>query len=77
MLYLKFLDTLAEPGNAKIEMDALTRVFAVLSDTYGIVWADGDELALTVVGKRVYLHLMDAAKFVDEAAAAAQKFKES
>jgi hypothetical protein len=77
MLYLKFLDALAEPGSAKIEMDALTRVFAVLSDTYGIVWADGDALSLTVVGKRVYLHLMDAAKFVEEASAAAQKFKES
>ena len=77
ILYLKFLDTLAEPGKAKLEMDALTRVFAVLSDTYGIVWADGDELALTVTGKRVYLHLLDAAKFVDEVSAAAQKFKES
>jgi hypothetical protein len=73
--YLKFLDTLAEPGKGNINMDALMRIFAILSDTYGIVWADGDNLALTVSGKRVYLHLLDAAKFVEEVGEAAQKFK--
>ena len=75
--YLKFLDDLAEPGSAKIQMDALMRVFAILSDTYGIVWAgEGNSLALTVTGKRVYLHLLDAAKFVEEAAEATQKFRD-
>jgi len=73
--YLKFLDTLAEPGNGKLEMDALQRVFAILSDTYGLAWAEGDSLSLTVNGKRVYLHMLDAAKFVEEASEATQKFK--
>jgi hypothetical protein len=75
--YLKFLDMLAEPGYGQIDMNALMRVFAILSDAYGLVWADGDSLALTVVGKRVYLHLMDATKFVEETAEAARKFRET
>jgi hypothetical protein len=75
--YLRFLDSLAEPGNGKIEMDALTRVFAVLSESYGIVWTDRDQLALTVAGKRVYLHLLDAHKFVEEVAETTNKFRES
>lgn len=73
--YLRFLDALAEPGAGKMEMDALSRVFAILSDAYGLVWADENELSLTVTGKRVYLHLLDAAKFVEEVSEAAQKFK--
>lgn len=73
--YLRFLDALATPGQGSIEMDALNRIFAMLSNTYGIVWSDKDALSLTVVGKRVYLHLLDAAKFVEEVSEAAQKFK--
>ena len=75
--YLRFLDALAAPGKGSIDMDALSRVFAVLSENYGIVWTNGDSLSLTVAGKRVYLHMLDAAKFVEEAAKAAQKFKQS
>lgn len=74
--YLRFLDALAEPGRGNIEMDALTRLFAMLSGSYGIVWSNGDSLSLTVPGKRIYLHMLDAAKFVEDASAAAQKFKE-
>jgi hypothetical protein len=73
--YLRFLDALAEPGAANIDMDALTRVFAILSENYGIVWTNDNALSLTVPGKRVYLHMLDAAKFVEEASEAAQKFK--
>jgi hypothetical protein len=73
--YLKFLDSLAEKGYGNIEMDALTRIFAVLSDTYGIVWAENTDLALTVTGKRVYLHMLDGMKFVEEVSEATQKFK--
>ena len=75
--YLRFLDTLAEPGNGSIDMNALNRVFAVLSENYGIVWTNNDSLSLTVAGKRVYLHMLDAAKFVEEAVKAHRKFKES
>lgn len=74
--YLRFLDALAAPGAAKIDMDALTRVFTVLSENYGIVWTNNNSLSLTVAGKRVYLHMLDAAKFVEEASKAANKFKE-
>jgi len=73
--YLRFLDSLAVQGGGIINMDALTRIFAVLSENYGIVWASNDDLALTVPGKRVYLHMLDAMKFVEEVGAAAQKFK--
>src|SRR5271157_5325081 len=73
--YLRFLDALAVQGGGIINMDALTRIFAVLSENYGIVWASENDLALTVSGKRVYLHMLDAMKFVEEVAAAAQKFK--
>jgi len=74
--YLRFLDALAEPGKGNINMDALTRVFTLLSENYGIVWTNGDSLSLTVVGKRVYLHMLDAVKFVEEAVKAHRKFKE-
>jgi hypothetical protein len=73
--YLRFLDALAAPGKGSMEMDALARVFAVLSENYGVVWTNGDSLSLTVPGKRVYLHLLDAAKFVEEAADAAKKYR--
>jgi hypothetical protein len=73
--YLNFLDALAEPGWRSIDMDALTRVFAILSENYGIVWSNGEQLSLTVAGKRVYLHMLDAAKFVEEVSEAAQKFR--
>jgi len=73
--YLRFLNALAEPGGGNINMDALTRVFAILSENYGIVWTNEEQLSLTVAGKRVYLHMLDAAKFVEEVGAAAQKFK--
>jgi hypothetical protein len=75
--YLRFLDALAEPGKGNMDMNALARVFAVLSENYGIVWTNGDSLSLTVPGKRVYLHMLDAAKFVEEVGEAAQKFKKA
>jgi hypothetical protein len=73
--YLRFLDALAEPGKGSMDMNALNRVFAILSENYGILWTEGDNVALTVAGKRVYLHMLDAMKFIEEVSAAAQKFK--
>jgi hypothetical protein len=73
--YLRFLDTLAEPGRGSIDMNALIRVFAVLSESYGIVWTAEEQLSLTVAGKRVYLHMLDAAKFVEEVSKAAQRYR--
>jgi hypothetical protein len=75
--YLRFLDALATPGKGVMDMNALNRVFAILSENYGIVWTSGNNLSLTVAGKRVYLHLLDATKFVEEVAEAAKKYKES
>ncbi len=73
-LFVQFLEKLrgTEPN---IVMDDLTKAFAVMSEAYGIVFVHGDKLALTVVGSRVLLHLLDANMFVDEASAAIQKFK--
>jgi hypothetical protein len=73
--YLRFLDALATPGAGSMDMNALNRVFAILSENYGIVWTEGDNLALTVAGKRAYLHLLDAHKFVQDVSEATQKFK--
>ena len=73
--YLRFLDALAEPGKGSVDMNALSRVFAILSENYGIVWAKDTSLSLTVAGKRVYLHMLDAAKFVEEVSEAAQKYR--
>jgi phage-related protein len=49
----------------------------MLSDSYGIVWSKDAMLSLTVVGRRVYLHMLDAMKFVDDVSAATAKFQES
>lgn len=73
--FLRFLADLDERGNKPLDMNALNRIFAVLSDSYGIVWTQGDKISLTVVGRRVYLHLLDAMKFVDDVTAATQEFQ--
>lgn len=73
--FMEFLTKLQAKGSGKIEMDALTRIFAVLSEGYGLVWVEGDKLALTVVGSRVLLHMLDASKFIAEVALASAKFQ--
>jgi hypothetical protein len=75
--YLNFLARLDEPKSVKLHMNALNRIFAVLSESYGIIWTKDDTISLTVVGRRVYLHLLDAMKFVDDVTEATQKFQES
>lgn len=75
--FIRFLADLDERGNKPLDMNALNRIFAVLSESYGIVWTNGDKISLTVVGRRVYLHLLDAMKFIDDVTEAAQKFQES
>jgi hypothetical protein len=71
---VKFLITLDKPTK-RIEMDKLFGLFAILSESVGIIWAQNDNISLTVVGRRVLLHLMDAYKFVEEVAAANTKFQ--
>jgi len=73
--FLRFLADLDEQGKKPINMNALNRIFAVLSESYGIVWVNDDKISLTVVGRRVYLHLLDAMKFVDDVTEATQKFQ--
>lgn len=75
--YLRFLAALDDRGNGQIEMDALTRLFAMLSDSYGIIWTKDNAISLTVVGRRVYLHMLDAMKFVDDVAEASSKYQEA
>lgn len=73
--YMDFLTKLQAKDTSKINMDALTRLFAILSETYGVIWATENTLALTVSGSRVLLHLLDAHKYLDEANSAVAKFK--
>ncbi len=73
--YMRFLADLDERGNHPINMNALNRIFAVLSDSYGLIWTKDETISLTVVGRRVYLHLLDAMKFVDDVAEALPKFQ--
>jgi hypothetical protein len=75
--YLRFLADLDERGNEPMDMNALNRIFAVLSDSYGVIWTSGDKISLTVVGRRVYLHLLDAMKFVEDVFEATRKFQET
>jgi len=65
--YVRFLIAL-DKSDKRIEIDAIDAVFAVLSEQFGILWAREDALQLTVVGRRVLLHLMDAEFFVREMA---------
>lgn len=74
--YLNFLARLDEPVSTALHMNALNRIFAVLSDSYGIIWTKDDKISLTVVGRRVYLHLLDAMKFIDDVSEAAQQFQD-
>jgi hypothetical protein len=46
-----------------------------ISDGYGIVEAKPGGVAITPVGKRVLLHLVDASKFVEEMTKAHAKFQ--
>lgn len=73
--FMEFLTKLQARGTGQIEMDALMRIFAILCQTYGLVWAQGDSLALTVVGSRVLLHMLDAHQFITEAGEAAAKYQ--
>lgn len=68
LLYMQFLEKLRNVRNKSIVLDDLTKAFAVLSEAYGICYMQGDKLALTVVGSRVLLHLLDSEIFVQEAA---------
>jgi hypothetical protein len=68
-VYVKYLIDMDSKTQA-IKMDKVYAVLTILSENHGIVWAKGEKISLTVVGKRILLHLLDAAKFIDEIVAA-------
>jgi hypothetical protein len=48
---------------------------ATVSSMYGLVTRNGDRTALTPTGKRVLMHLVDTAQFIDEMAQAHAEFQ--
>lgn len=70
VLFVEFLEKLRDVKSKSIVMDDLTKAFAVLSEAYGMVYVQGDALALTVTGSRALLHALDANMFIDETAKA-------
>jgi hypothetical protein len=69
-----FLIQLDDPKVKAVEMDRTTKVLAQLTEHYGITWTKRHSIQLTVVGRRVVLHMMDAHMFAKETGEAQAKF---
>jgi hypothetical protein len=64
--YLRYLIQLDDRQKTINLDDKVTKLFTILSEHFGIIWGKNDTISLTVVGRRVLLHLVDAQKFVEE-----------
>ena len=73
--YLELLIRLDSPGR-RVELGPAQRVLVVLSEQFGLVMARGDELALTVVGQRILLHMFDTEIFLAEMAEAHARLRD-
>lgn len=71
-----FLIQLDDPTVKAVEMDAVTKVLAQLTEHYGITWTRNKQIQLTVVGRRVVLHMMDAHMFAKEMGEAQAAFRD-
>lgn len=71
-----FLMQLDDPKVKAVEMDSVTKVLAQLTEHYGITWTKKKQIQLTVVGRRVVLHMMDAHMFAKEIGEAQARFRD-
>jgi hypothetical protein len=71
-----FLMQLDDPKVKAVEMDRVTKVLAQLTEHFGITWTKDKQIQLTVTGRRVVLHMMDAHIFAKEIGEAQAQFRE-
>jgi hypothetical protein len=75
-VFIKFLLDMDNNKKKQVKIDNVYAVFAMLSEAHGLVWFNrGENLQLTVTGRRVLLHLLDASKFVEEMVEATANFQ--
>lgn len=71
-----FLIQLDDPKVKAVEMDRTTKVLAQLTEHYGITWTAKKQIQLTVVGRRVVLHMMDAHMYAKEIGEAQARYRD-
>jgi hypothetical protein len=78
-MLLVILKGLDQPERESLPMEAEAKdaveLLVAMSAAYGLMVRVKDKVALTVTGKRVLMHLADAARFIEEMGKANKKFQ--